>query len=465
MAGRRFLVAAVVLSAVLHGLSIARSRVPAQDGLKFIAVARQFQTDSWPDVVRDTDQHPLYPALVAAVEPAVAFFTGPGPDAWRLAAQIVAAVASVLILLPLFGLARALFDGWIAGMAVMIYALLPVPGEIGHDTLSDSLGLLALVLCLRYGALAVRTGGWQYALAAGLAGGVGYLARPEVILAPLALGLTWVIVKVRAWDVRSLVTAPALPVLCVSAMVFVGGYALVKGQVTEKLALRHGAALGAQQLLLRPVPQLLPKGLDDRRWDFSPKEDAERTQVRHTSRALHWMLSEWWDALCWGFAAMAVWGLARQRFILGLCRAGDPGHAGQTERLVLATFAVVFVLALLRHTAALGYLSGRHTLPLVLISVPWAAAGTFVCLRGLGVKLPWSRRTAWASCMAASAVVMLVMVVYQLRPAHPTRMGHWAAGRWLAQHAGPSELVLDTRGWARFVSARRATITGTSARR
>lgn len=241
MAGRRFLVAAVVLSAVLHGLSIARSRVPAQDGLKFIAVARQFQTDSWPDVVRDTDQHPLYPALVAAVEPAVAFFTGPGPDAWRLAAQIVAAVASVLILLPLFGLVCALFDGWIAGMAVMIYALLPVPGEIGHDTLSDSLGLLALVLCLRYGALAVRTGGWQYALAAGLAGGVGYLARPEVILAPLALGLTWVIVKVRAWDVRSLVTAPALPVLCVSAMVFVGGYALVKGQVTEKLALRHGA--------------------------------------------------------------------------------------------------------------------------------------------------------------------------------------------------------------------------------
>ena len=33
-------------------------------------------------------------------------------------------------------------------------------------------------------------------------------------------------------------------------------------------------------------------------------------------------------------------------------------------------------------------------------------------------------------------------------------MGHWAAGRWLATHARPDELILDTRGWARFVSGR-----------
>ena len=41
---------------------------------------------------------------------------------------------------------------------------------------------------------------------------------------------------------------------------------------------------------------------------------------------------------------------------------------------------------------------------------------------------------------------------YQLRPSHPTRWGHWAAGHWLAEHARPGDVVLDTRGWARFVS-------------
>ena len=183
-----------------------------------------------------------------------------------------------------------------------------------------------------------------------------------------------------------------------SALLLVGGYALVKGQVSEKLALRHGAAIGSQQIMIRAVPQLLPRGLDDKRLDFSPKEDTDRTPIRNPLKALQWMASEWWDELCWGFAVMTLWGLVRQRFILGLCRDREPEtiRAGRSAR-VLGVFAAVFLLVLLRHTAALGYLSGRHMIPLVAISVPWAAAGTFVCLRGLGVKLPWSPRVAWAA--------------------------------------------------------------------
>jgi hypothetical protein len=48
-------------------------------------------------------------------------------------------------------------------------------------------------------------------------------------------------------------------------------------------------------------------------------------------------------------------------------------------------------------------------------------------------------------------------VVAQVRPSHLnhlSRWGHWAAGRWLATHARPDELILDTRGWATFVSDR-----------
>ena len=110
MAGRRFLLAVVLLAAVLHGVSIARSLLPAQDGLKFIRIARQFQNDPWPDVVRDTDQHPLYPALIAAVEPLFARLAGPGPDTWRIAAQGIAALASLLLLFPLYGITRTIFD-------------------------------------------------------------------------------------------------------------------------------------------------------------------------------------------------------------------------------------------------------------------------------------------------------------------------------------------------------------------
>jgi hypothetical protein len=452
MAGRRFLLAVILLAAVLHAISIARSLLPAQDGLKIIRVARQFQKDTWPDVVRDTDLHPLYPALVAAVEPVVAALAGPGPDAWRIAAQTVAAFASITLLIPLYGLSRSLFGPSIAGLTVLIHVLLPVPAEVGHDTLSDSLGLLSTLLSLRWGSVALRTGNWRPALGAGLAGGIGYLARPEAILAPLAIGLAWVVSMAPGLRFRRAVASPVLPAMGLSVLVLVGGYALVKGQVSEKLALRHGASLGSHQIMIRSVPQLLPKGLDDPRWDFSPKEDTDRTPIGRPLKALKWIVLEWWDELCWGFAVMTVWGLARQRFILGLLGDRDPDDCGRAERLVIGLYAGLVVLVLLRHGISLGYLSGRHTLALVAISTPWAAAGTFVCLRGLSVKLPWSPHVAWAVGVVGAVLVVGTLILYQLRPSHPSRWGHWAAGRWLAQHTRPTDVVLDTRGWARFVS-------------
>src|SRR5947199_2725104 len=120
MAGRRSLLALVSLAATLHLAGIARSLLPAQDGLKFLRIAREFQLRPWADVVRASDQHPLYPALVAIAQPAVAALMGPGPDAWRVAAQGVAAIASLLLLAPLYGLARSLFDDRIARLAVLI---------------------------------------------------------------------------------------------------------------------------------------------------------------------------------------------------------------------------------------------------------------------------------------------------------------------------------------------------------
>src|SRR3954468_4090874 len=85
MASRRLLVAIVLLAAALHAIGMARAILPAQDGLKFIRIAREFQRRPWTDVVRGSDQHPLYPALVAVTEPAIAAVAGHGPDTWRVA--------------------------------------------------------------------------------------------------------------------------------------------------------------------------------------------------------------------------------------------------------------------------------------------------------------------------------------------------------------------------------------------
>ena len=273
--GRRRLLAIVVLAAVLHALGIARTVLPAQDGLKFIRVARQFQERPAIDVVRGSDRHPLYPALIALAEPLVARFTGPGPDAWRIAAQGVAALASIALILPLYGLTRALFDDRIAALAALLFVVLPLPAEVGRDTLSDSLGLLAALAALQLGAAALapeRRGLGAFA-GCGLAAGLGYLARPEVALVPLAVGIT-----LAAWAAaggpRSRRRAVVeMSTLSVAFLTLVGGYALAKGEVSEKLALRYGAGIAQPRAPVRMARPWLPPGLDDPRWDFSPKEE------------------------------------------------------------------------------------------------------------------------------------------------------------------------------------------------
>ncbi len=198
MAGRHRLLAVVLFAITMHVVAIARSVLPAQDGLKFIRIAREFQTQPWADVVRGSDSHPLYPALVAVTEPVVAPFAGAGPDAWRIAAQLVAVIASVGLIVPIYGLTKALFDRRIAVMAAALAVLLPRAAEVGHETLSDSLGLFLTFCALWWGAAALRRGDWRIAACAGVAAGFGYLARPEVILVPAAITLAGLLSLVPA---------------------------------------------------------------------------------------------------------------------------------------------------------------------------------------------------------------------------------------------------------------------------
>ena len=193
MAGRRSLHAVVLFAVLFHGIAISQTLLPAQDGLKFIRIAREFQTHPWDDVIRGSDAHPLYPAFIAAVEPMVARFTSPGPAAWRAAAQIVAVLASVALILPVYGITLMLFDRRIACLAAALAVLLPRAAELGHDTLSDSLGLMCTFAALWLAAGAFRKCDWRLAAASGLLAGFGYLARPEVILVPGAIALAWLV--------------------------------------------------------------------------------------------------------------------------------------------------------------------------------------------------------------------------------------------------------------------------------
>jgi hypothetical protein len=460
MRSQRALPGILLLAAVLHLWGMARSPLPAQDGLKYIAVARQFQTRPWTDVVRGSDRHPLYSALIALAQPGVAWFVGPGPDSWRIAAQAVAMLASLMLLVPLFGLARSLFDERVAVWTVLLFVLLPGPAEVGHDTLSDALGLLGTAWALRFGEAALRTGRIGPGVACGTVAGCGYLARPEVAVVPLAVLAS----SLAAW--RASVGRGSLrsthhdsdggpccarptrqsAALMVSFLVVVGGYALVKGEVSEKLAVRWGAGLPRRHDGAHKAPRGPARGLDDPRWDFSPKEESGHPGSLRLTAALGKLGMCWTEAMGFVLVPMAIWGAWRVR------RSGE----GWEGRHLLFIYLILFAVILTRHAMNLGYLSDRHTLSMVMVALPWAAAGLLACGRGLTDCLGWSELGARRFRTVFVMALIIIGALIQAKPRHASRWGHQQAGRWLALHAKESEAVLDTRGWAAFVSGQRA---------
>ena len=433
----------LALAAALHVLGIARTELPAQDGLKFIKVARQFHDRPWVSVVRGTDQHPLYPALIALTQPILSPILGQGPDSWRVTAQVVSACASIALFLPLYGFTRSVFGREAATLACLIYAILPVPAEIGRDTLSDPLALLAFAFAIQSGEMTLRNGRLRDALACGIAGGLGYLTRPEVVLVPIAVLMT------AAWQafVPCAETAkadrpawsPKFAAMAIALLVMVGSYAMVKGEVSEKLAIRQGVGLGPSS-----PPKMgagSPKvGLDSPSLDFSAKEESAHPSRLKPGRAARWMLHGWAEDLGGIFSIFATWGLVRVRAeVVG-------------KRLALV-YTTLFVAILLKHATTLGYLSNRHTLTLAWLAIPWAAAGLLICGRRAGGH--FEPRLAKGLGAAILGGLIVVGVAAQVGTPHGSRRGHRDAGRWLAAHAGADDGVLDTRGWAAFAADRR----------
>ena len=222
-------------------------------------------------------------------------------------------------------------------MAAALAVLLPRAAELGHDTLSDSLGLMCTFLSLWLAALALRRGDWRFAAAAGLAGrrrlpgAARSHSRPRRDRADMARRDSCA----SPGRARSL-PLPALLLRSPVRWPSSASYAAVKGEISEKLALRLTAVAGPIAPISQRPPQQLPHGLDDPHWDFSPKEEGERIPIHGAGNAVGRIVGKWWEELCWLFAVMTVWGLGARRFIRGLCPARDPGDSGAIERRLLA---------------------------------------------------------------------------------------------------------------------------------
>lgn len=433
----------LAVSVGIHGLLVSRMQVTARDGLEFARIALNLghsritpakdgdQRPSVSETIKSSIHPPGYPAAILAVSQ---FLPEDEPQFRMLkAAQIASLLAAALAVFPTYWLGRMLFSSKRIGFAgALIFLTLPTIAHLTSDTLAESLYLLFATTSLLFGARALRRRSPGMALLCGIFAGLTYLVRPEGLMVPLAIGLTMAGVGILKKPQRMMAIGQLLALGI--GFSFVGGpYMMAIGGLSNKTSFnelierlkgntpkplwqgeRHAQAVGGP-MLLGDFYQDGNKGI----W-------AASAIMKESSKAAHYSVF-----------VLGLIGLALNRRRI----ACDPGLAA-LPILAMVNLAVISALAL-----KVGYISERHTVLIVLILSLFTASS----LQPVGQLLGfWPRWRSWGMLVA----VVATSLPSALKIPHEGRTGHVYAGRYLAEHIGPRDAVIDPFCWAEWYAGR-----------
>jgi hypothetical protein len=444
-----WLAALVVLALVLRGWQLMHTEVASRDSIGYIRIAWQMEHQPWGEVMRQAPQHPGYPLAVLAVSHAIRpFVPGNLATAMQWSAQAASALASVLLVIPMFYLGRELFDRRIGFWAAVLLQCLPTSGRGMADGLSEPAFLLAASASLACACCGLRRGSWLALGGAGLFGALAYLCRPEGGLLVAFTGLVLLAAQAvprwrQPWR-RVLLGAASLSL---TALAVGGPYAWTIGRLTNK----HTGQSLLEQLGLVPPPG-----------DPAPQPQAAAEGP---------MLAVWWNDRGTPMEKRAWWGFAS---LLEMLSKGFfyffwvPTLAGlwwfrDRFRLVPGAWVILLVCAailylLYRVAEVMGYLSDRHTLLVLLCGSYFAAAGLGRCGEMLAAALarrrPHLAGTRWVDPRFWSSAVLALTAAAPLprtlETLHADRVGFRTAGYWLAEHILPGDYILDPYCWANY---------------
>ncbi len=434
----------LVVSLAVHGWLLARTSTTARDSIGFAQLALQYESPAaavtpvpcatLADVVAhgEPPHPPGYPLAVLAASKVVRAATPWDlPDQMLKSTQVASAAAAVLLVFPSYWLGCLLFSRFTGFAGAAMLQVLPVVARVTSDGLTESWYLLFYATAAAYGTAAVLTPSAGRFFLAGLAAGAAYLVRPEGMMAGLAVATT-VVMLCLAGRATIRVTLGRLAAVLVGVAVLAGPYMGLIGGLTRKP--------GGQGLLDAAAPRPVVGGPLFAA-SFDPAVDGAK--ALWVPRAV---FQEAFKTFHYGAFVYALVGVG-----LALGRVRSAPHLWVT--LVLGAGNLALLVALAGGKA--GYVSGRHTLPVVLLGTYYAAFAMVELPRLLG-RLPAVGRILGSDIWRW---VSLAAVVASCLPAtgkmlHEGRAGHREIGAYLRQHATPAHVVIDPYNWAQYYSGR-----------
>jgi len=443
------LAALLVLAWCAQYWTMARSTVPAQDSVRFMAFARAASAYGWPATMTDRNDSPVFPAIVSLVHGAIQVFSSPA-DGWALSVTWAAALPAVLAVFPLYGILRRAFDRRVALVSTALFCVVPTVARLGADGLSDSTQLLLVLLAVWAWMAAEETDNqavrWARWLSAGACLGLACLTRIEAAAMAPAMLIS------ASWTSAGKPRSQAGVALAIGLMLWFFPYVATTGKVTPKHSLRFLAdltsvatstqAAGGQT---KPPVESATAATDGIPRSFDPK-DLSITSRRYGYAAA---LAEFFRELPHG------WG-----YFSGLLSIAGVVLMRQSARvdfdLLVGVFLVTYLAALLHYAAGAGYLASRHFLLPSVLTLGWAGVAIVRLMDKLGVVVVtrWPQISPRVVPVVLMLSAALVCLAPHFKPLRTNRLAYRRAGEWLAETAGVGATILDTRQWTALYSGR-----------
>ena len=425
--------ALAAVAIAVRAFTWSRSEAIMNDGPAFLRIAWNLGNGRWSEALAHP-YHPLYPLLIAAVQPLFGASRAWEVGSWETAGVAVSIASGGVAVWFLYDFLRRSFGGWVPAVGALLLAVHPYAVPYSSDVQSEGVYLALFLGAVGRAWRALEAPSFGRAAAAGLLSGLAYLTRPEglgVAVAAVALMALLTLRGLRAPRAfggfaagvalgASLVVLPYVVALDRSA----GELRLTRKKSLVTIATLDERSLERSERLygLGPEP-----GAPESPWHKWGRRVGHGTSevlgaARHAFRPDHWVLA--------GLGAWAV--------------GGSPG----LRAAFLATIVGLYGAVLFGLQLTAGYVSMRHALPPLVPLLGYVALGVPVLGRGLlalpRLALRRGPPTPGVALATGLAVVMVASTVMATRPQRPERAAARAASEWLGAQ-GLAEEVAATK--------------------
>jgi len=444
-------VAAIVVALVLQAALLMRVTVISPDGITFIRIAKQLATEP-AEAFRTNDQHPGYPMMILAAE-RLAQAAGLGSEnvVWAMAAQTVAAVCGLLLVLVSWLFARSMFDVVVADIAAFITAVLPVMRGSAVDALSDTPHLLFYLLAAWCACSWVKHLQWRFVVGGALASGGAFWIRPEGLEPVLVFAGLMLLMAARAriaWSTALWGTA------CLAGIAFcvVAPYVWVAGKVTSKQVavakqlIKPADTVASSPSLGGPGAIAASAAASNSAGNFAADTSSPlKRRLKRTLQGVNEFIRRISHGFRYVFLPLYLVGnfeMVRRRF--------------NGWQIVFISLLAVLHIAILGAVFAIsGYIDYRHIMPLVALALPTTALGVLLVSRKLDNLIGNVAPVEFTAALVLGLCSALVIPA-NFRPLNLEFQGVRNAIAWVEQHSGPRDGVLSNSPYVPFYSQRPA---------